>query len=111
MKFFVNVILIGLSMAPYCMDHTVWSIQNHNKLFLVSVTTFDMKQYTSDLKSKNKFGSAMEHYISDLKGPQQNKQGRASCVTSRKCSTLRLITILRPTDIYGHKVKNSNADT
>ena len=39
-----------------------------------------MKEYTSDLKSKNNFGSAMEHYISDLKGPQQNKQGKVFTV-------------------------------
>ena len=44
-------------------------------MFSVSVTAFDMKEYTSDLKSNNNFGSAMEHYISDLKGPQLNKEG------------------------------------
>ena len=46
-----------------------------------------MKEYTSDLKSKNNFGSAMEHYISDLKGPQQNKQGTVFGVIFRRyCS-------------------------
>jgi len=40
---------------------------------IVAVTAFDMKQYTSDLKSGNNFGNAMEHYIKDLKGPSDDK--------------------------------------
>ena len=44
----------------------------------VSVTAFDMKQYTSDLKSGNNFGNAMEHYITDLKGPMSNEKGIVS---------------------------------
>ena len=51
-----------------------------------------MKEYTSDLKSNNNFGSAMEHYISDLKGPQLNKEGMVLIKIHSDETSLMLVT-------------------
>ena len=58
-----------------------------------------MKEYTSDLKSNNNFGSAMEHYISDLKGPQLNKEGMVLIKIHSDETSLMLVTDVGGTDV------------
>ena len=58
-----------------------------------------MKEYTSDLKSNNNFGSAMEHYISDLKGPQLNKEGMVLIKIHSDETSLMLVTDVGDTDV------------
>ena len=58
-----------------------------------------MKEYTSDLKSNNNFGSAMEHYISDLKGPQLNKEGMVLIKIHGDETSLMLLTDVSDTDV------------
>ena len=58
-----------------------------------------MKEYTSDLKSNNNFGSAMEHYISDLKGPQLSKEGMVLIKIHSDETSLMLVTDVGDDDV------------